>query len=355
MKLFLISFLALVCCANVAHADVVTLKNGDRVTGTLVTIKGGTLQLKSDILGTLSIPMAQVVTYSAAKPVALVRKGQEPVRGTLELQPSGDWQVKEKGQEETFKQANVDMIMPADAFHNMYEGPSPKPWQAWKGLASLGESLQRGNQSTSTFTTTINAVRERPETLNFERHFRTTFGIATLLSHAEEIGSTATVTSHTLTTNVREDFLFSPRGFAFGMTQFDHISTSGLYLRQTFGGGFGFDAVKNSKTTFSLIGGLTYQHEHFFSAPVVEGADGLIGEVFGRQFSKRLRVDHNLTFYPDFSHTGQYRFDTTTALSFKLSNRLSVNANLIDLFLSNPPAGNKQNNVTFSTGVGYTF
>ncbi len=52
--------LALLFLVNVARADVVTLKNGDRITGTLVTIKGGTLQLKSDILGDLSIPMAKV-------------------------------------------------------------------------------------------------------------------------------------------------------------------------------------------------------------------------------------------------------------------------------------------------------
>ena len=353
MRLFLASSLLLVCSAGLAQADVVTLKNGDRVTGTLVTIKGGTLELKSDILGSLTIPMAQVTSYSTAQTVALIRKDQEPVRGTLALLPSGDWQVTAKGQEQSFKLADVALIMPEDAYHKTYEGAAPKPWQAWKGTASLGEGLQRGNQKTNTFTTTVNAVRERPATLNFERHFRSTFGLAALLSHAEETGSN--VTSHTLTTSLREDFLFSPRDFAFGMAQVDHISTEGLYLRQTFGGGFGVDVIKNPNTTFSLLGGLTYQHEHFNAAPTVDGINGLFGEVFSRQFSKRVRLDHNLTFYPDFSHGGEYRFDTTTAFSFKLSNRLSLNTSFIDLFLSNPPAGNKQNNVTFSTGVGLTF
>ena len=45
MKLTLTSFLALFCLASIGRGDVVTLKNGDRVTGTLVTIKGGTLRL----------------------------------------------------------------------------------------------------------------------------------------------------------------------------------------------------------------------------------------------------------------------------------------------------------------------
>lgn len=353
MRFMLACLLALVGVAGSARADVVTLKNGDRVTGTLVTIKGGTLQLKSDILGTLSIPMAQVVTYTVAKPVAVVRKGQEPVRGSLELLPSGDWRVTEKGREQTFSPKNVDLIMPEDTFHQMYEGPAPKPWQAWKGTASLGESLQRGNQDTDSFTTTINAVRERPETINFERHFRSTFGVAALLAAAAEDGTN--VTSHTLTSSLREDYLFSPRGFAFGMGEFEHISTEGLYLRQTYGGGGGLEVIKHPNTTFSILGGLTYQREHFFTSPTVESIDGLIGETFGKQIKKRIRLDHSLTFYPDFSHGGQYRFDTTTVFSFKLSNRLSLNTSFIDLFLSNPPPGDHNNNVTFSTGIGFVF
>ena len=66
-------------------------------------------------------------------------------------------------------------------------------------------------------------------------------------------------------------------------------------------------------------------------------------------------MDHSLNFYPNFSQGGEYRFDTTTVLSIKIFNRFSLNTGLIDLFLSNPPAGNHKNNVTLSTGIGYSF
>ena len=80
----------------------------------------------------------------------------------------------------------------------------------------------------------------------------------------------------------------------------------------------------------------------------------LLGETLGEQFSKRLRLDHYLHFYPDLIHGGQYRFDTSAVLSYKLSNKFSVNAGVIDLYLSNPPTGEK-NNITFSAGIGYSF
>jgi hypothetical protein len=360
MKLAITSLLAFFCLASVATADVVTLKNGDRVTGTLVTVKGGTLQLKSDILGDLSIPMAKVATYTVDKPVAVIVKGKEPVQGTLELTPSGDWQVKTNGQEQTIAAANVDTIMPAEVFQKL-EFVKPAPWQAWKGSATLGESIQRGNQKTNMFTTTVDAVRECPLGPIFQRHTRTNFAAMALLAHADEPGgtpaapTTISITSHTLSGNLREDYLFTPRMFVFGLGQLDHISTEGLYLRQTVGGGFGEDVIKNPHTTFSLLGGLTYQHEKFFDGSFTRSADGLVGEKLVEQFTKRIRLDHSLTFYPNFSQGGEFRFDTATALSIRIFNRFSLNSGVIDLYLSNPPAGNHKNNITFSTGVGYSF
>lgn len=344
--------LAVFCVTGIAHADVVTLKNGDRITGTLVTIKGGTLQLNSDMLGSLSIPMAKVASYSVAKPVAVIVKGKEPMKGNLVLMPSGDWQVKANGQTQTVTAASVDTIMPAADYDKMI-GASPKPWQAWKGLASLGETVQHGNQQTNTFTTTVTAVRERPATPIFQPHPRTTFGLTTLLSHAEEDGST--VTSRTLSTNLREDFLFTPANFVFGMAQLDHISTEGLYLRQTYGGGIGRDIIKTSRTTFSVIGGLTAQHEKFFSGLSDETLNGLVGETLGMQLTKRVRIDHNLSFYPNFTQGGEYNFNTTTTIGIKLFKSFSFTTSAIDLYLSNPPPGNEKNNITFSLGIGYTF
>jgi hypothetical protein len=129
--------------------------------------------------------MAQVVSYSSDKPVAVVIKGQEPVRGMLELLPSGDWQVKgENGQVQTIAAAKPEVIMPAEDYQKLEQAPGI--WQAWKGTASLGYSIQNGNQETNTLTVSIAAARERPATPIFEAHWRTTFDFTTLFSHAEQ-------------------------------------------------------------------------------------------------------------------------------------------------------------------------
>jgi len=360
LRFTLTSSLALICLASIGRADVVTLKNGDRVTGALVMIKGGTLQLKTANLGVVSIPMTEVATYSVERPAAVIIKGQEPVYGTLELLPSGEWQVKSaNGQAQTIAAAKPELIMPEEDYQKLEVAPAF--WQAWKGAASLGYSLQNGNQQTDTLTTSIAGTRERPETPVFEAHWRTHFDFTTLFSHAEQKSLippytiTSTVTSRTLTADARQDYLFSPDNFVFVFGQANHVSTQDLYLQQTYGGGFGRDVVKNARTTFSVLGGPTYVQEKFISpGNFTRTIELLVAETLGEQFSKRLRLDHYLHFYPDLEHSGQYRFDTSAVLSFKLTNRLLVNASVIDLYLSNPPTGEK-NNITFSTGIGYSF
>lgn len=338
--------------AAMARADAVTLKNGDRITGTLVSVKGGNLELKSAVLGILTIPLAQVASFSAEKPATVMVKGEKNLQGQLELESSGDWQVTAHGQPQTVAAASVDMIMPEEAYDKLVEHIAA-PWQDWKGGASLGLSIQRGDQQAKTFSTTLAAVRERPTAPIFGRHWRTSYGLAMLLAHASQQGSS--VTSNTISTNLRQDYLFAPNDFVFGLAQFDHIGAQGLYLRQAYGGGYGHDVIKTSRTLFSVLGGITFVHEKFFTGAYKQGAEALLGDRVGIQLSKLVRLDHNVNFYPSLSYTGEYRFDTATTLSAKISNRFSVNVGVIDFYLSNPAAGSHKNNLGFTTGLGYTF
>lgn len=356
MRSIIYAVVAIPFLTATALADVVTLKNGDRVTGALVTVKAGNLELKSDFLGDLTIPMAQVTSFSVSKPAVVVVKDQAPVQGQLELDSSGNWKVTSNGKVQTVTAASADLIMPAEAYQTLER--APKPWQDWKGSASLGYSVQRGDQQTSSFAASVTAVRERPETPIFERHWRTDYALTTLLSGATQTSSTGTaetVTSRTFTTNLRQDYLFTDNNFVFGLVQFDHVGAQGLYLRQTYGGGYGHDLIKTSRTNFSLLGGITYVHEKFFTGLFDSSPQALAGEKLGIQITKRVRLDHDVNFYPDLSNGGRYRFDTATTLSAKLSGKFSLNTGIIDLYLSNPASGSMKNNVNFTTGIGYSF
>lgn len=353
MKKSLYVAIIILLTAIAARADTVTLKDGERLTGNWVTVQGGNLNFHSDTLGAVSIPLAKVSAFSTSVEAVIIRTDHSTVKGQLELLPSGDWRVNHAGTSEVVGAASVTTIMPESTYTALVEHRG-KLYQDWHGAANFGYDLQRGDQQTGELSTSVAAVRERPEAPVFIRHLRTTYSLQMLFSKAQQ-GSTV-IRSNTLTTVLREDYLFTPANFFFVSGELDHIQTQGLYLRQTYGGGYGRDVIHTSRTQFNVLGGLTFVNEKFYTGgPARQSAELLFGERLSVALGPRIHFDHFADFYPNLSNTGEYHFDTTSSLSFKLISRLAANISLVDNYLSNPEPGNHNNNIALTTGVGLTF
>ena len=363
------ALLALVCFGRSAEADVIVLTNGDRITGTFQSVRGTSLTVQTGALGNITIPIAQVSTVSIASPVAVVIHGGAIVRGAIALEPSRTWQVTDDdGVTRAVAASAVDVILPEERFQSMVDHVG-HAWQDWTGTATLGYSIQRGNQETNTFSSSVDSRRERPPAPIFAPHWRTNVHVTMLLSNAIEEGTS--IGSNTISTSVRQDILFAPGTFVFGIVQFDHVGTEGLRLRQTYGGGSGFDLTLTTRGTLSIFGGLTFVREAFAAnadhlpadptaaaQPSTGGqpsAQLLIGEKLRFQLTPRVRLDHTANAYPNVTIVGQYHLDTRSALDVKLTNRFSLNTGLIDLYLSNPGPGSRRNNFALTTGIAATF
>jgi hypothetical protein len=363
------ALLALASVGSAAERDVVLLKNGDRITGTFVSVRGSNLSLHTDAAGNLTIPIAQVSTMDVAEMVTVVVRGGPALRGLLALDSSGHWQLTDDdGTAREIGAASVVAILPADRYQTLVDHTAG-PWQDWTGTANLGYSVQRGNQQTNTLSSSVDGRRERPATPIFAPHWRTNVHLTMLLSNAIEAATS--IGSNTVSTSVRQDILFAPGAFVFGIVQFDHVGTEGLSLRQTYGGGSGYDVALATRGTLSIFGGLTLVRESFSAAvdssavadsgqtsSATSGqqtAQLLIGEKIRYQLTPRVRLDHTANAYPNVTIVGQYHLDTRTAIDVKLTNRFSLNTGIIDLYLSNPAPGSERNNFSLTTGIAATF
>ena len=74
MRLFrqLAAFLLLATTA--AFADQIVLKNGDRITGTVIKKDGGNLVIKSDLFGVITTAWDKVESVQGAAPVYVTNK-----------------------------------------------------------------------------------------------------------------------------------------------------------------------------------------------------------------------------------------------------------------------------------------
>jgi putative salt-induced outer membrane protein YdiY len=352
MKKFVCLLFGMVLTAAITQGAVVTLKNGERLVGSWETVQNGTLTFKSSVAGEVTIPVSKIRSFKPSKSVVIVRNDGTTVRGQIELLPSGDWRVTRAGQSQVVPASAIKVIMP-EADYTKLVNHQAKLWQDWHGGANAGYAVQSGNQQSSSISASVAATRERPAAPVFFRHFRTTYSLLMLFSHVTQSG--VKLTSNTLTTNLREDYLFTPANFVFGFGEVDHIQPSGVYLRQIYGGGLGRDLIHNSRTVFSVLGGITFTNQKLYTTPATQFAELLVGESLSMALTKRISFTHFLNFYPNLTETGQYNFDTTSGLAMKLTSRITANVSFVDNYLSNPALGSKKNNAALTTGIGITF
>jgi putative salt-induced outer membrane protein YdiY len=336
-----------------AMADVVWLRNGDTLTGTFVNVRGKNLTLLTEMVGSVNIPVAQIASVYIVSRVSALVHGQMPVIGTLSLEPGGRWKVtNEVGAFWMLPVATIEVILPADRYSSIV-GHRARLSQDWTGTADLGYSVQRGTQQTNTFSSNLDAKRERPIAPIFEPHARTNAHMTMLLSNAADAG--ASIGANTFSASVRQDFLFATDNFVFGIMQFEHVGAEGLTLRQTYGGGSGYDAIVTSRTTLSLLGGLTLVREGFSTGDGQSTAQLLTGLKLKFQITPRMRLDHTTNAYPNLTNLGQYHFDTRSSIDLKLTNRFSLNTGVLDLYLSNPTLEGQRNSFSLTTGIATTF
>lgn len=355
MRYLLCSAFILLMAAGCAQGDVVVFKNGDRLTGEWSRVEGSSLFFKSDAVGNLQIPLSKIETFSTSGPTVTVLKGGAAERGIAYLLPTGNWMLALHTGARMIKPDAVAVILPEQAFIRMGGEQRPELWRNWQGKLTLGYSLERGDTQAGTLSTGVDALRTQPNLPGMQTRWRTHYDLDMLLATTRTTSTGVEISSNTFTSGVRQDYMFNSYDFAYVQTQFDHIQSQALNLRQSYGGGFGKDVHRTSKLVVSLLGGATYVNEDFRDAPRRQNLEGFTGERLRVQLSKRVRLINSVDLYPNITTPGNFRGDSSTTLSFSLNSRLSLNTSVVDFYLSEPPAGSRKNNLTATTGLGVNF
>jgi putative salt-induced outer membrane protein YdiY len=347
------------------QADVLRLKNGDVIHGTWERVVGGSLVFKTDVMGEITVDVSKIQSLETTmSAVAALPKGTT-VKGKLEVTPQGKWQLIPKSPASAPAVENFVAAYPQKNFAKVQQTLHAKPWQDWNGITNLGYSLITGDTQSRSFNANVNATHNQPDIPGMLVKWRSNFSLTALFSHAKSSSSAAEVTSNTFSSGLRQDRFFGSNNFVFAVAQYDYIQPQGIKLRQTYGGGFGRDMFHRPKFDLSLLGGLTYVRtnlENTSASPLPPGtsllqnsAEVLLGEKLSAKLTKWLNLEHDVNFYPNVTQTGEYRFDTATALAVPLTKRLSFSVSFVDFYLSNPLPNNHKNNATLSTGLGIRF
>lgn len=355
--LALIAFFGL---STALFADQVTLKNGDRLTGTVVKSDGKTLVIHTDAGGDIELKLDAIQEIKTDEELHVALKGGKTAVGPVTT-TDGKLDIATKsGPVET---STGDVTgMRNDAEQAAYEKTlHPGLMHGWNGGINLGFSVARGNSETENLALAFNAVHP---TINDK--------ITLYVSSIDTTNNLATPSTVANLTQggIRYDRDLNPKIFAFAAADFMANALQYLDLRQVYSGGLGYHAIKSDKTTLDFLGGLNYTHETYSNgAVVVPGPPPIfasygvtnrfvaltIGDEWDQKVGKSTTLTQTAGFFPDLQQTSDYRFTFNFGTVTKLKKWLGWQNQFGDIYVSNPPVDAKKNDLIFTTGLNITF
>jgi putative salt-induced outer membrane protein YdiY len=327
-------------------ADQVVMKNGDRVTGSIVKQDGKSITIKTDVFGVVTAPWDQVVSIQSEKPVHVVLQDGRTIEGALSTS-DGRVRVAASGAPVDVAPAAVTAIRNADeqkAYERMLR---PGLLQLWSGSGSVGMAGANGNAKTLTFTTGFTAARAT-RTDKFSLYFNA-------IKASSSVNNVTSNTAQAVRGGWGYDRNTGSRLFVnlFNDYEYDHFQN--LDLRFVLGGGFGWRAVKGERANLSVLGGADYNHSNFSTPLIRNAAEAYWGDDYSLKLGGATSVVQSFRMFDDLTNAGAYRVSADVGLATKLKKWLTWNISLSDRYLSNPAPTRKSNDWLYTTGVGVTF
>lgn len=341
-------FAAIFLISSAAVADQVSLKNGDRLSGAIVSSDGKVLTLKSDLAGEVKIQWDAITSITSTQNLHLALKDGQTIVGAVTTNEKTLTVATKSSGNVTAPMDSVTTIRD-DAEEAVYEKTVLHPGLAdlWSGVVDTGLSLTRGNSDTLNYTFAGKAARVSS---------RDKISVYTTAIYADNSTTgTKQVTAHDIQGGIRGDLNVSSRVFAFAMADFEYDQFQNLNLRSVFGGGAGFHVIKRASTTFDVNAGGAYENESFSTPLSRSSGEIIVGEAFATKIGPRLSVSEAFSLYPDLTHSGQYRFTFDATAATKLKNWLSWQLTYSDRYLTDPVAGTMRNDAIFTTGIRVSF
>jgi hypothetical protein len=353
--------------------DLIVFKNGDQLTGTVVSGSGANVVFKSDMAGQITVSLDNVKEMRSngafavlKKDVHLTRKDvqQKVQQGKIDYADSNLTVNTAAGVSSSVPEKDLSLIIDQPTFNKQLQPQSLL--KGWTGAATAGATDVQATNFGTTFNLGLNLVRVAPSVPYLPPHDRQTFNLTEAYGKLTQpvIPQTNPPTPNSIAktsifhTDFEYDRYFTPRFYALGDTSFDHSFAQGLNLQQVYGGGFGWTPVQSPKQQLDLKFDVHYEKQQFLPTSGTV-SQNLIGSTFAenyrRTLPKKLLLTETGSILPAWNNTNAYSANGAVNLALPTFHKLTVNVGASDSFINDPPIGYQKNSFQFTTGIGYNF
>lgn len=323
------------------HADEVLLRNGDRLTGKIISLLDGKMVFQSDVTGQVSIDAKDIKTFSSDSPVEV-----HLTDGTVLHQ------VVTRGEPNEFAIAQGPTLRP-QAFRLaevVSINPPLKPQPKWTGNISAAVSSTHGNTKAEAVTASVSVARRSEKD-------RTTAGAdyGKSKQRDRDTGEENT-TEDWWRAKAQYDYFFTKKFFGFVNGRYERDAVAELERRVVVGGGAGYQWIETDVTSFSTGFGVASLYEKFDNQTESNSELSLqAGYNFDKRLWENLRFVHDLTYFPSIDKFSDYYLTTTAELRATLTKTMFANFKVIFNYDTSPAPGQGSTDVKYLLGIGINF
>lgn len=314
-----------------AFASEVTLKNGDRVSGTIVEQSDDAVVVETEYAGKIRIARGHIAaigeTAEASGPspsTAIADKA--PDSGPAPKEPAGTGAVKR----------------PARLFGGRFMGLA----DGWEGNANVGFSYTSGNSNYTTLSTGLRAVKTGGRD-NLTIYARS-------LWYSNRNSGQMVTTQNAFWGGARYDRNLDAKNFGFVSYDFERDRPKKLNFRSVAGGGLGRHFVKKESTELDVIVGAAWNRT-WQTGENTDTPEALAGATLKHRFHEKLRLQNTFTFFQNVTDRSEYRFLFDATVSADVTKRVGVFITVGDRFNNDPLGTSRKNDFLFTTGMKWNF
>jgi Protein of unknown function, DUF481 len=351
-----------------AGTDIITFVNGDQLTGTVVSVSGGTVMFHSDMSGDIKVSWDKVKSLRTTEAFAVIRPGEKLKVGRPAPQiPVGPLQVSHDevsvygpgGQARKIPTKDAAYLVNGESFQKAL-AREPGLGQGWVGGLTLGASLVQSTQTSRSFSGALDLVRAMPGLDWLAPRNKTIFNATAAYGSVTQpaIGTTPASSAKTniLHGDIERDEYVTQRLYVLADASADHNIGSGLRVQQNYGGGLGYSILNQEKRTLDLKGDIHYERQEFYPPGVSQNLIGAnIGEIYMQKLLRGLVFNESGVVQPAFNNSSAFTAQVMTGLVFPVYKNLGFSLGTQDNYINNPPAGYKNNTFQFTAGVTYSL
>lgn len=336
-----VAAIALACTVEAAafaqgRTDLVTLANGDRITGEIIHLDRGILEFKTDDAGTLHLEWDKLVSLVTTRLVEVTTTDGLTFLGSLTR--SADRTIAVAGQDAT---AQLSML-------NVTEITTigRRFWSRLDGSFDVGFSYTRSSGIAQLNLNTDTKYRKAGSQSRLTASFTQT-------QQSDEEGRDDRGA-------VEASYLRYPwpRWFIAAVGRFETNESLGLELRSQIGGAIGPRLINSNRAQLTLGAGVTFNDERGVDVEPTQNLEALL--LFQTSYftydRPRTNLDVTLQYYPSLSDPGRQRLQLDAAAKREFFKDLFVSASVFYTLDTRPPNPDAD---TYDVGVlwsiGWTY